>query len=123
MEQDWLSTVRQHVDTSRAAVIDARSTGGEVIKIPIHNPMQFRDALKPVAENLAWFMEKVTGRGYEKAEEVYDPGYTVREPGHQAYGLKVGTEEGSVIISRVAVLEDETVFRRYVDYLRTGVLL
>ena len=79
--------------------------------------------LSAVADNLSWFMEQVTGRGYQKAEEVYDVGYTVREPGHQAYGLKVNAEANIVIIARVALLEDETIFQRYVNYLRTGIYL
>ena len=115
--------MRQFVDTSQAAVVDVRSIGGEVIRIPLLYPMQFRDALKPVAVNLSWYMQKVTGRGYEKAEEVYDAGYTVREPGHNAFGLKVFKEEASIIIARVAVLEDESIFKRYVEYVKTGVLL
>lgn len=80
-------------------------------------------ALSAVGDNLSWFMEQVTGRGYQKAEEVYDAGFTVREPGHQAYGMKVTAEANIVIIARVALLEDETIFHRYVDYLRTGVYL
>jgi hypothetical protein len=54
---------------------------------------------------------------------VYDLGFTVREPGHQAYGLKVSVEEGCAIISRVAILEDDTVFQRYVQYLHTGLVI
>jgi len=84
--------------------------------LPIH-------ALAAVADNLSWFLEQVTGRGYQKAEEVYDAGFTVREPGHQAYGMKVTAEGNVVIIARVSLLEDETIFQRYVNYLRTGVLL
>jgi len=79
--------------------------------------------LRSVADSLAWFLEQVTGRGYQKAEEVYDIGFTVREPGHHAYGLKVSAEGDTVIIARIAVLEDETIFQRYVNYLRTGVYL
>lgn len=115
-----LATLRQYLDASQAAVVDVRSAKGEVIRIPLLNPMLHQPALLALADNLAEFMEFVTGRGYQKAEEVYDVGYTVREPGHQAYGLKVGIEEGCAIISRVAILEDESVFHRYVQYLRTG---
>ncbi|MEO0078215.1 MAG: hypothetical protein ABIK86_04350 [candidate division WOR-3 bacterium] len=120
MEPQSLSQLRQLVDTDRAEVIDARTTGGEVIRIPIRAQLPLVQILAAVADNLAWFMETVTGRGYQKAEEVYEVGFTVREPGHQAYGLKVNAEAGFVIISRVAILEDETIFRRYVRYLHTG---
>ncbi len=113
--------MRQLVDTDKAEVVDARSMGGEVIKIPLLNLMQMREAVAAVADNLAWFMEKVTGRGYQKAEQVYELSYMVREPGHECYGLKVSTEENCVIIHRVAILEDETIFGRYVSYLRTGI--
>jgi hypothetical protein len=37
--------------------------------------------------------------------------------------MKVTAEANIVIIARVALLEDETIFQRYVDYLRTGVYL
>ena len=123
MELYPLSRLRQVVDTDRASVVDARATGGEVIKIPMRPRLMPIHVLSAVADNLSWFMEQVTGRGYQKAEEVYDVGFTVREPGHQAYGLKVNAEAGVVIIARVAILEDETIFHRYVNYLRTGVYL
>jgi hypothetical protein len=123
MDASSLNALRQLVDTDRAEVIDARSTGGEVIRIPLRGQLLLVQVLAAVADNLAWFLEQVTGRGYQKAEEVYDIGFTVREPGHQAYGLKVHSEPGLVIISRVAVLEDETIFRRYVNYLHTGIYI
>ncbi len=123
MNSGELNQLRQYLDTDRAEVVDARSMGGEVIRIPLLNPLQTQAALSALADNLAAFMETVTGRGYQKAEEVYDLGYTVREPGHQAYGLKVTCEEGCAVISRVAILEDESVFSRYVHYLRTGLII
>jgi hypothetical protein len=118
-----LDYLRQAIDTSRAEVVDARSQGGEVIFIPATGAMLPPQTLELVADNLASFMEKVTGRGYAKAEEVYDLGFTVREPGHQAYGLKVHMDGTNVVISRVSILEDETIFHRYVNYLKTGVLV
>ncbi len=123
MELRSTEELRQFVDLERAEVVDERAKGGEVIVIPLLNPFAPLPALNAVADNLAWFMEQVTGRGYQKAEEVYEIGFIVREPGHQAFGLKVNAEGGMVIISRVSILEDETVFRRYVNYLRTGIFL
>lgn len=123
MDESSLGLLRQSVDTDQAQVVDARATGGEVIRIPMRPRVMPIQALGIVADNLAWFLMQVTGRGYQKAEEVYDAGFTVREPGHQAYGLKVTAEANVVIIARVALLEDETIFQRYVDYLRTGVYL
>uniref|UniRef100_A0A7C4CAM4 Uncharacterized protein n=1 Tax=candidate division WOR-3 bacterium TaxID=2052148 RepID=A0A7C4CAM4_UNCW3 len=121
MEQRSPEALKQFVDIDEAKVIDARAMGGEVILIPwLGNGMPIQ-ALAAVADNLAWFMERVTGRGYQKAEEVYDIGFTVREPGHQAYGLKVHLDGSNVVISRVSILEDETVFRRYVKYLQSGI--
>lgn len=115
--------LRQYVELDRAEVVDDRAKGGEVIVIPLLNPFAPLPALSAVADNLSWFMEQVTGRGYQKAEEVYEVGFVVREPGHQAYGLKVNADSGMVVISRISILEDETVFRRYVNYLRTGIFL
>ena len=123
MEEVTLEMVKQQYDVERAKVVDSRATGGEVVRIPLLNPMAAGPALAMLADNLAWFLEAVTGRGYRKTEEVYEIGYIVREPGHQAYGLKVVQEADSVIISRVAILEDETIFSRYVQYLHTGMVL
>ena len=123
MDPSSLKLVSQYVDSDRAEVVDARATGGEVIRIPFRQMVLPNLALAVVADNLAWFLENVTGRGYQKAEEVYDAGFTVREPGRTAYGLKVTAEGPVAIIARVSLLEDETVFQRYVNYLRTGVLL
>jgi hypothetical protein len=120
MEQQPLNQLRQLVDIDRAEVVDARSSGGEVIRMPIRARLPVIQVLAAVSDNLSWFMEQVTGRGYQKAEEVYETGYTVREPGHQAYGLRVIAEPGTVIIKRVAILEDESIFHRYVRYLHTG---
>ncbi len=114
--------LKAFVEIDRVQVVDERAKGGEVILIPLLNPFAPMPALGAVADNLAWFMEQVTGRGYQKAEEVYEIGYVVREPGHQAFGLKVNAEGGMVVISRIAILEDESIFRRYADYLRTGLL-
>ena len=111
------------VDTDRAEVVAARATGGEVIRIPMRPQVMPMQALSAVADNLSWYLEQVTGRGYQKAEEVYAAGFTVREPGHQAYGMKVTAEASIVIVARVALLEDDTIFHRYADYLRTGVCL
>ncbi|MEO0086297.1 MAG: hypothetical protein ABIK37_06680 [candidate division WOR-3 bacterium] len=121
MEQRSPQALKQFVDIDEAKVIDARAMGGEVILIPWLGTGLPIQALAAVADNLAWFMEQVTGRGYQKAEEVYDIGFTVREPGHQAYGLKVHLDGDNVVISRVSILEDETVFRRYVRYLQSGI--
>ncbi len=118
-----LEYLKQAVDTTRAEVVDARAQGGEVIFLPTTGAMLPIKTLELVADNLAHFMEQVTGRGYAKAEEVYDLGFTVREPGHQAYGLKVHMDGSNVVIARVSILEDETVFHRYVNYLKTGVLV
>jgi len=123
MDPSSLKLLSQFVDSDRAEVVDARATGGEVIRIPFREMVLPAQALSAVADNLSWFMEQLTGRGYQKAEEVYGAGFTVREPGRNAYGLKVAAEGPVVIIARVSLLEDETIFQRYVNYLRTGVLL
>ena len=123
MQEMTLDTLRQYVDVDSATVVDSRATGGEVVVVPVLNVMQGLQAMAALAENLAWFMERVTGRGYRKTEEVYETGYVVREPGHAAYGLKVALDGTSGIISRVAILEDETVFGRYVKYLQTGIAI
>jgi hypothetical protein len=123
MDASSLNLLRQYADPDSAQVVDARATGGEVIRIPLRERVLPMHALGVVADNLSWFMEQLTGRGYQKAEEAYGGGFTVREPGRNAYGLKVTAEGPVVIVARVSLLEDETIFQRYVNYLRTGVLL
>lgn len=123
MGPDMLESVKQLYDTARAEVVDSRATGGEVVRVPLLNSMQATAALAVLADNVAWFLEQVTGRGYRKTEEVYELGFVIREPGHQVYGLKVVHEGEAAIISRVAILEDETIFGRYVNYLHTGMAL
>ncbi|MEO0074378.1 MAG: hypothetical protein ABIK43_06980 [candidate division WOR-3 bacterium] len=123
MKQPSPDDLRPFFDVDRAEVVDARAHQGEVILIPLRPGCMPTQALSALADNLAWFMEKVTGRGYAKAEEVYDTGFTVREPGHQAYGLKIIVDGPNAVVSRVSILEDETVFRRYVNYLHTGLAI
>jgi len=123
MDVSSLNLLRQYVDPDSAQVVDARATGGEVIKVPLRPKVLAMQAVSAVADNLSWFLEQLTGRGYQKAEEVYGAGFTVREPGRNAYGMKATVEGNTVIIARVALLEDDTIFQRYVNYLRTGVLL
>ena len=123
MDVSSLNLLRQYVDPDSAQVVDARATGGEVIKVPLRPKVLAMQAVSAVADNLSWFLEQLTGRGYQKAEEVYGAGFTVREPGRNAYGMKATVEGNTVIIARVALLEDDTIFQRYVNYLRTGVYL
>jgi hypothetical protein len=123
MDASSLNLLRQYADPDSAQVVDARATGGEVIRIPLRERVLPMHALGVVADNLSWFMEQLTGRGYQKAEEAYGGGFTVREPGRNAYGLTVTADGPVVIVARVSLLEDETIFQRYVNYLRTGVLL
>lgn len=115
--------LRQFVQLDRAEVVDQRARGGEVILIPLLNQFAPLPALSAVANNLAWFMEQVTGKGYAVGEEIYEVGFVVREPGHEAYGLKINADGEMLVISRVSILEDETIFQRYVNYLRTGIFL
>ncbi len=115
--------LRRYVDLDRAQVVDDRARGGEVILIPLLNPIAPLPALSAVAENLSWFMEQATGKAYTPVEEVYDVGFIVRAPKHEAYGLKVQVDGDTVVISRVAILEDETIFQRYLNYLRTGIFI
>lgn len=106
------------VDLAKAQVEDRRETHGEVVKIPLKEGILAERALNAVALEVANFMQKKMGRGYESAREVGQPNeIIVREPGHQYYGLKVFVEGRFIFISRVAVLEDETILQQFVDYL------
>jgi hypothetical protein len=91
---------------------------GEVIQIPIKEDLIAMRAVEAVAKELANFMQMKTGRGYEPSVEVGQPNeMLVRESGHQYYGLKVFCEGKCIYISRIAILEDETIFKQYVDHL------
>lgn len=121
MESFSINLLRQYADTDCAEIVDSRAYAAEVIRIPLRQHVLPTLALSATADNLASFLEQVTGRGYQKAEELYSGGFMVREPGRESYGLRVMAEGGNIIVSRVALLEDDTVFQRYVNYLRTGV--
>jgi len=89
-----------------------------VVKISLKEDIEPIKAVAAVANALANFMQKNTGRGYEPALEVGQPNeIIVREPGHQYYGLKVFSEGRFIYISRVAILEDETILQQFVDHL------
>jgi adenine deaminase len=110
--------LKEYIDLAGSAVIDRREMRGEVIKIPIKEDLNPMRAVQAVAQELANFMEIKTGRGYEPAIEVGQPNeMLVRESGHQYYGLKVFSEGKCVYVSRIAILEDETIFKQYVDHL------
>ena len=110
--------LKEYIDLAGSEVIDRREMHGEVIKIPIKEDINPMRAVQAVAQELSDFMQMKTGRGYEPSVEVGQPNeMLVRESGHQYYGLKVFCEGKCVYVSRIAILEDETIFKQYVDHL------
>ncbi len=110
--------LKAYIDLAGSEVIDKREMKGEVIKIPILKDLNPMTAVQAVAQELAGFMQMKTGRGYEPSVEVGQPNeMLVRESGHQYYGLKVFSEGRCVYVSRIAILEDESIFQQYVDHL------
>ena len=75
----------------------------------------------PLGEDLALFMRNFTGRGYDVSRESFATGDSrfMREPGHEAFGLKLFVDGNRILIGRVAILEDETIFRSYIRHLKS----
>jgi len=113
-------SLKEVFDLEHAALKDVRSLGGEVIEVPIRSEFFAPKHIEELGQDLARFMRNFTGRGYDLSQAtlaVGDMRY-VREPGHEAYGLKLFAEHGRVLIGRVAVLEDEAILTNYVRHLK-----
>ncbi len=113
-----LPNLSDFFDLSKVQIADLRDWGGEVIICPLKEGVNCQKALELLANDLALFIRKELGKGYSATKVGYEYEWLVREPGHQSYGLKLFPEGRKIIISRVAILEDETIFRRYYEYLK-----
>ena len=104
-----------------AEIRDIRAQGGEVIVVPLKPDKLASQHVVTLGEDLARFMCNFTGRGYDVSRESMATGNSrfVREPGHDAFGLKVFSDGNRVLIGRVAILEDETIFQSYVRHLKS----
>lgn len=108
-------------DLARAEIRDIRSAGGEVIVVPLKpDKAMTEERVELLGNDLARYMSKFTGRGYDLSRETRALGGIryVREPGHQAFGLKLIAENRRVLIGRVAVLEDESCMANYLRHLK-----
>jgi hypothetical protein len=107
-------------DLERAAIRDIRGTEGEVIEVPLKPGKLATLNLDALGEDLAQFMCNFTGRGYALSRETLatsDIRY-VREPGHEAFGLKLIIDGNRILVGRVAILVDETILRNYLKHLK-----
>lgn len=110
--------VSEYFLLDKVRIDDLRDLGGEVILVPLKEGVNYRVALEVLSRNLATFIQQELGKGYTATKIGYQDEWLVREPGHQSYGLKLYCEAGKIIITRVAILEDETIFHRYCRYLK-----
>lgn len=108
-------------DLEHAEIRDIRAENGEVILVPLKPGKLATLHVLTLCEDLARFMCNFTGRGYDVTRETMAGGDSrfVREPGHDAFGLKVFADGNQIIIGRVAILEDETIFQSYVRHLKS----
>ncbi len=113
-----MSDLKDYFLLTKTRIDDLRELGGEVIIVPLKEGVNYRVALEVLSRNLASFIQNDLGKGYTATRIGYEHEWLVREPGHQSYGLKLFHEAGKIIIIRVAILEDETIFRRYCEYLK-----
>jgi len=113
-------SIKEIFDLEHAEIRDIRSQGGEVIVVPMKPGKLARLNVLTLGEDLARFMCNFTGRGYDVSRETMSTGDArfVREPGHDAFGLKVYSDGDRVLIGRVAVLEDETIYQSYIRHLK-----
>ena len=107
-------------DLEQAALKDVRALGGEVVEVPLKPDRHAPKYLELLGEDLARFMCDFTGRGYAMTRETLSAGDTryVREPGYEAFGLKVFSDGQRIVVGRVAVLMDEMILRNYVKHLK-----
>lgn len=110
--------VSEYFLLDKVRIDDLRDLGGEVILVPLKEGVNYRVALEVLSRDLAHFIQKELGKGYTATKIGYQDEWLVREPGHQSYGLKLYYEAGKIIITRVAILEDEEIFRRYCHHLK-----
>jgi len=113
-------SLKDTFDLEHAEIRDIRAQGGEVIVVPLKPGKLASPNVLPLGEDLARFMRNFTGRGYDVSRESMSTGDArfVREPGHEAFGLKVYSDGNRVLVVRVAVLEDETIFQSYIRHLK-----
>jgi hypothetical protein len=113
--------MKEVFDLEHVEIRDVRAQGGEVIVVPLKPNKPASQHVVTLSEDLARFMCNFTGRGYDVSRETMAGGDSrfVREPGHDAFGLKVFSDGNRVLIARVAILEDETIYQSYVRHLKS----
>ena len=75
----------------------------------------------PLGEDLALFMRNFTGRGYDVSRESFATGDSRLSANRvtRHSGLKLFVDGNRILIGRVAILEDETIFRSYIRHLKS----
>lgn len=116
-----MGSLKDEFDLEHAEIRDIRAQGGEVIVVPLKPGKLASPNVLPLSEDLALFMRNFTGRGYDVSRETMATGDSrlVREPGHEAFGLKLFVDGNRILIGRVAILEDETIYRSYIKHLKS----
>jgi hypothetical protein len=112
-------------DVEHADIKDVRALGGEVIEVPMKPNQIASYHLDELGEHLANYMCSFTGRGYALSRETLTMGEAryVREPGYEAYGLKIFVEGNRIMVGRVAILMDESILRGYLKFLKSLTLV
>jgi hypothetical protein len=115
-----MAELKEIFELEQAAVRDIRAQGGEVLVVPLKGDRYAPKYMEDLGQDLARFMTQFTGRGYELSRETMLAGDTryVREPGYEAYGLKLFVDGPRILVGRVAVLVDETILRSYLKHLK-----
>ncbi len=119
-----MATLKDVFDLEQAALKDVRALGGEVIEVPVRPGNIPSKYMEDLGEDLAQFMRMFTGRGYDLSREssiTMANTRFVREAGHEAFGLKLFADTSRIIITRVAILEDESILPNYVRHLKSYV--
>ena len=106
------------VQAESAVLKDARVTHGEAVILTLKPNIEVKDAMPVIISDLERFMSKSTGKMYSHHRESYSNAYRIQEPGRMAYGVKVSEDLGKIIIRPIAILEDISLLRRYVQRIR-----
>lgn len=113
-----MKSIIDYIDPQSAHLQDARVTRGEAVILTLKPGVETKEAMPVIISDLIRFMSRTTGKMYSQQREAYSNAYRIQEPGRISYGVKVTEDLGKIIIQAIAVLEDISLLRRYVQRIR-----
>lgn len=113
-----MTSILDVVDPESATIKDERVTRGEAAVLTLKPNVEAKHAMQVIISDLMKFMSKSTGKMYTQQREAFSNSYRIQEPGHLSYGIKVTEDSGKIFIQPIAVIEDSTLLKRYVQRIK-----